>query len=44
VDRHPPGVIVLDMDFGREPDLDEQESSAYTAIRCTCYYPLFLFN
>ena len=44
-DRHPPKMIVLDMDSSVSPTHGEQEGTAYNGhFGCTCYHPLFLFN
>ncbi len=44
-DRHPPKMIILDMDSSVSPTHGEQEGSAYNGhFGCTCYHPLFLFN
>ena len=43
--RHPPKIIVLDMDSSESPTYGEQEGSAYNGhFGCTCYHPLFVFN
>jgi len=44
-DRHPPKMIILDMDSSVSPTHGEQEGTAYNGhFGCTCYHPLFLFN
>ena len=44
-DRHPPKMIILDMDSSVSPTHGEQEGTAYNVhFGCTCYHPLFLFN
>ena len=44
-DRHPPKIIILDMDSSVSPTHGEQEGIAYNGhFGCTCYHPLFLFN
>ena len=44
-DRHPPKMIILDMDSSVSPTHGEQEGPAYNGhFGCTCYHPLFLFN
>ena len=44
-DRHPPKMIVPDMDSSVSPTHGEQEGTAYNGhFGCTCYHPLFLFN
>jgi len=44
-DRHPPKMIILDMDSSVSPTHGEQEATAYNGhFGCTCYHPLFLFN
>ncbi len=44
-DRHPPTMIILDMDSSVSPTHGEQEGTAYNGhFGCTCYHPLFLFN
>ena len=44
-DRHPPKMIILDMDSSVSPTHGEQEGTAYNGhFVCTCYHPLFLFN
>ena len=44
-DRHPPKIIILDMDSSVSPTHGEQEGTAYNGhFGCTCYHPLFLFN
>ncbi|MCP4549184.1 MAG: IS1380 family transposase [bacterium] len=43
--RHPPKVLVLDMDSSVSPTHGDQEGSAYNGhFGCTCYHPLFVFN
>ena len=43
--RHPPRMIVLDMDSSVSPTHGDQEGTAYNGhFGCTCYHPLFLFN
>jgi hypothetical protein len=43
--RHPPEIIVIDMDSSESPTFGEQEGSAYNGrFGCTCYHPLFVFN
>ena len=45
LDRHPPKMIILDMDSSVSPTYGEQEGTAYNGhFGCTCYHPLFLFN
>ena len=42
-DRHPPKMIILDMDSSVSPTHGEQEGTAYNGhFGCTCYHPLFL--
>jgi len=44
-DRHPPKMIILDMDSSVSPTHGDQEGTAYNGhFGCTCYHPLFLFN
>ena len=44
-DRHPPNMIILDMDSSVSPTHGEQEGTAYNGhFGCTCHHPLFLFN
>ena len=44
-DRHPPKIIILDMDSSVSPTHGDQEGTAYNGhFGCTCYHPLFLFN
>ena len=44
-DRHPPKMIILDMDSSVSPTYGDQEGSAYNGhFGCTCYHPLFCFN
>ena len=44
-DRHPPKMIILDMDSSGSPTHGEQEGTAHNGhFGCTCYHPLFLFN
>jgi hypothetical protein len=44
-DRHPPKMIILDMDSSVSPTHGKQERSAYNGhFGRTCYHPLFLFN
>ena len=44
-ERHPPSVVVLDMDSSVSPTYGEQEGTAYNGhFGCTCYHPLFVFN
>jgi hypothetical protein len=43
--RRPPNGIILDMDSSESTAHGDQERSAWNGhFRCTCYYPLFLFN
>ncbi len=43
--RHPPKLIVLDMDSSVSPTHGDQEGTAYNGhFACTCYHPLFVFN
>ena len=43
--RRPPRGILLDMDFGRQPDAWRQEDSVWNSrYECTRYHPLFVFN
>jgi hypothetical protein len=43
--RHPPRIIVLDMDSSESPTYGEQEGSAYNGhFGCPCNHPLFVFN
>ncbi len=43
--RHPPKIVVLDMDSSVSPTYGEQEGTAYNGhFACTCYHPLFVFN
>ena len=40
-DRHPPKMIILDMDSSVSPTHGEQEGTAYNGhFGCTCYHPL----
>ena len=42
--RHPPKMIVLDMDSSVSPTHGDQEGTAYNGhFACTCYHPLFVF-
>ena len=44
-ERHPPKMIVLDMDSSVSPTHGDQEGSAYNGhFGCSCYHPLFVFN
>jgi len=44
-ERHPPKMIVLDIDSSVSPTHGDQEGTAYNGhFGCTCYHPLFLFN
>ena len=44
-DRHPPKMIILDMDSSVSPTHGEQEGTAYNDhFGCTCYHTLFLFK
>ena len=44
-ERHPPKIIVLDMDSSVSPTHGDQEGTAYNGhFGCTCYHPLFVFN
>ena len=45
-DRHPPKMIILDMDRQRQPDpwRNKREQRTNGHFGCTCYHPLFLFN
>ncbi|MCH8112950.1 MAG: IS1380 family transposase [Proteobacteria bacterium] len=43
--RHPPKMIVLDMDSSVSPTHGDQEGTAYNGhFGCSCYHPLFVFN
>ena len=43
--RHPPRVIILDMDSSVSPTHGDQEGTAYNGhFGCSCYHPLFVFN
>ena len=43
--RHPPRMIVLDMDSSVSPTHGDQEGTAYNGhFGCSCYHPLFVFN
>ncbi len=43
--RHPPTMIVLDMDSSVSPTHGDQEGTAYNGhFGCSCYHPLFVFN
>jgi len=43
--RHPPRIVVLDMDSSKSPTYGEQEGSAYNGhLGSTCYHPLLVFN
>ena len=43
--RHPPRVIILDMDSSVSPAHGDQEGTAYNGhFGCSCYHPLFVFN
>ncbi len=43
--RHPPKIVVLDMDSSVSPTYGEQEGTAYNGhFACTRYHPLFVFN
>ena len=44
-ERHPPKMIVLDMDSSVSPTHGDQEGTAYNGhFGCSCYHPLFVFN
>ena len=44
-ERHPPKMIVLDIDSSVSPTHGDQEGTAYNGhFGCTCYHSLFLFN
>ena len=44
-ERHPPKMIVLDMDSSVSPTHGDQEGSAYNGhFGCSCYHPLFVFD
>ena len=44
-ERHPPKMIILDMDSSVSPTHGDQVGTAYNGhFGCTCYHPLFLFN
>ena len=44
-ERHPPKMIVLDMDSSVSPTHGDQEGSASNGhFGCSCYHPLFVFN
>ena len=44
-ERHPPKMIVLDMDSSVSPTHGAQEGTAYNGhFGCSCYHPLFVFN
>jgi len=44
-DRHPPKMIILDMDSSVSPTHGEQQGTAYNGhFGCSCYHPLFVFN
>jgi hypothetical protein len=44
-DRHPPKMIILDMDSSVSPAHGDQEGAAYNGhFGCSCYHPLFVFN
>jgi hypothetical protein len=44
-ERHPPKMIVLDIDSSVSPTHGDQEGTAYNGhFGCSCYHPLFVFN
>lgn len=44
-DRHPPKLVVLDMDSSVSPAYGDREGAAYNGhFGCSCYHPLFVFN